>query len=325
MDNLTHTLVGVALGRAGLERRFGKGATVTLALASNLPDVDALGVLPYGILGFAYRRGVTHSVFGVPVLSALLAGLLLRRYRDQTFGRLFGLSLLGAGLHLVFDLFNSYGVMLLHPFTRARWEFGCVFIIDPVMWALLLGVLVLPRLPVRVWRDRELVARTACGLVTAYVLLCAGLRGKAASLLNAHDLADRGPALFEYVFPEPLGCHRWRGVARYGDDWTVSLILPFAGTVTEVETLHTDERSPLVASVRSTRAGAILDTFWKAPVWTVTGRTVEVRDLRFGSAVFRRLRSPFTFRFDVGEDGTVKGPERVVPRRLDPGASPASK
>ena len=41
MDNLCHTLIGAALGEAGLKRttRFGNA---TLMIASNLPDVDVL-------------------------------------------------------------------------------------------------------------------------------------------------------------------------------------------------------------------------------------------------------------------------------------------
>jgi len=44
MDNVCHTLVGAALGEAGLKRRTRFGS-VTLMLSSNLPDVDVF-VLP---------------------------------------------------------------------------------------------------------------------------------------------------------------------------------------------------------------------------------------------------------------------------------------
>ena len=39
MDNLCHTLVGAALGKAGWNR-YSRGATGTLMIASNLPDID---------------------------------------------------------------------------------------------------------------------------------------------------------------------------------------------------------------------------------------------------------------------------------------------
>lgn len=45
MDNVTHTMLGVALARAELAQRLGKGTTLVMVVASNLPDVDALWVM----------------------------------------------------------------------------------------------------------------------------------------------------------------------------------------------------------------------------------------------------------------------------------------
>ncbi|MBI4715240.1 MAG: hypothetical protein HY760_04780 [Nitrospirae bacterium] len=42
-DTVTHTLIGVGLGNAFFRRRIGPPALVILAVASNLPDVDADG------------------------------------------------------------------------------------------------------------------------------------------------------------------------------------------------------------------------------------------------------------------------------------------
>ena len=40
MDNLTHSLIGAALGQAGLKRKTGL-AMPALIIAANLPDIDA--------------------------------------------------------------------------------------------------------------------------------------------------------------------------------------------------------------------------------------------------------------------------------------------
>ena len=42
MDNLTRTLTGIGLARAGLAQRLGRGTNAILALASNLPDGDVV-------------------------------------------------------------------------------------------------------------------------------------------------------------------------------------------------------------------------------------------------------------------------------------------
>src|SRR5262245_31612429 len=61
MDNLTHTLYGLALANTGL-RRTAPHATLTLIIASNLPDVDSLSLFWGQIHYLKYHRGVTHSL-----------------------------------------------------------------------------------------------------------------------------------------------------------------------------------------------------------------------------------------------------------------------
>ena len=43
MDNLTHTLYGFALAKAGLERTA-KQATAALLIGANLPDIDLAAI-----------------------------------------------------------------------------------------------------------------------------------------------------------------------------------------------------------------------------------------------------------------------------------------
>ena len=66
MDNLCHTLIGAALGEAGLKRttRFGNA---TLMIASNLPDVDVL-VFATATPSVAFRRGWTHGILADALL-----------------------------------------------------------------------------------------------------------------------------------------------------------------------------------------------------------------------------------------------------------------
>ena len=64
MDNLTHSLVGAALARSGLDRTTPL-ATATLVLAANAPDIDVLAYTQGEWFALASRRGITH---GVPAL-----------------------------------------------------------------------------------------------------------------------------------------------------------------------------------------------------------------------------------------------------------------
>src|SRR4051812_42983936 len=75
MDNLCHTLLGAAMGEAGLKHRsrFGYGA---LLVAVNLPDIDVL-VFVSGVPSVAFRRGWTHGVLAQALLPLLLVAALI--------------------------------------------------------------------------------------------------------------------------------------------------------------------------------------------------------------------------------------------------------
>ncbi len=148
MDNFTHSLIGAALGQAGLKRKTGL-AMPALILGANLPDIDAVTVI-YGIESLAMRRGITHGPIAMVLQPLLLAGGLAwfdkwqarRGTRPEgrapvRFGWLLALSFIACLTHPLFDWFNNYGVRLLEPFSH-RWFYGdTLFIIDPWIIAML--------------------------------------------------------------------------------------------------------------------------------------------------------------------------------------------
>jgi len=302
VDTLTHTLLGVGLARAGLARRVGRGTTLVLALAANLPDVDGLFARAAGIESYLVRRVLTHSVFVVPILAAAGAGVLRIAMRRIAWRSLFGLCLLGAGVHVLFDLVNSYGVLLYAPFSRARPELAWVFIIDLAIWAMLLGPLALSAVP-RLRARSETIWRVGLAGVALYVLLCGLARARAAGLLERVEVPGGGEREFSYVFPEALGPHRFRGVIRSGGVYHLYLLHVATGRVESRGTVVTEDDDPLVQAVRVSEEGRALDAFFKAPVWRVLPDTgeVEAYDLRFRSLVLSGRRTPFVVRLTPAE------------------------
>src|SRR5438093_13549123 len=73
MDNLTHSLVGLALAESGLKRRTSL-ATATLMIGANFPDIDVIAV-PLGV-GIQWRRGITHGFLALAILPFVLAGIM---------------------------------------------------------------------------------------------------------------------------------------------------------------------------------------------------------------------------------------------------------
>ena len=147
MENVTHTLFGLCLAKAGLERTTPL-ATATLLISSNLPDIDVTMRLRGPLSNLEYHRGITHSFVGLAVLAALFTLFLTivdRRYRTRRdpFRRpirppsVFLLSCLGGLGHLFMDFTNSYGVRPLLPFSD-RWFYGdLTFVADPWIWLIL--------------------------------------------------------------------------------------------------------------------------------------------------------------------------------------------
>ncbi|MFN3456133.1 MAG: metal-dependent hydrolase [Novosphingobium sp.] len=149
MDNLTHSLVGWALGEMGLKRRTRKGLAA-LVLAANMPDIDVFfGWAPWAPL--AMHRGFTHGlVGGVVLMPPLLAGLLwlLDRWQSsrgkiatdappQHFWWLVLLSYIGAITHPLLDLQNVYAIQLLSPMSEAWFHTDGLFIVSPWLLAML--------------------------------------------------------------------------------------------------------------------------------------------------------------------------------------------
>ncbi|MEY4951726.1 MAG: hypothetical protein RL299_150, partial [Pseudomonadota bacterium] len=84
MDNLTHSLIGAALGQAGLKRKTGL-AMPALIIGANLPDVDAACFLWLeGTEHLGFRRGITHGPPAMLLLPLILAVLLWCFDRWQT-------------------------------------------------------------------------------------------------------------------------------------------------------------------------------------------------------------------------------------------------
>jgi inner membrane protein len=170
MDNLCHSLVGMALSRAGLNRRTAL-ATSTLVIANNLPDID-VGVFATDTLAMSFRRGWTHGVLAQVALPIVLTGAMLvyDRFRKKASAddrvvatQLLLLSYLGVLLHVFMDWTNSYGVRLLMPFSE-RWFYGdALYIVDPWLY-LTLG------LGWWLGRKHPRAARIGVALAAIYVL-----------------------------------------------------------------------------------------------------------------------------------------------------------
>ena len=154
MEPVTHFLFGACLARTGFNRKTAL-ATATMILAAEAPDIDVLGSFKDPVFGFAHHRGFTHSFLGLVLTSAAVVGLvyLIWRLRGRKlknpklpprWGLLFGFAYFAGLTHIFLDFTNNYGIRPFWPISEKWYSWDIVFIVEPVMLALLLGGLVLP-------------------------------------------------------------------------------------------------------------------------------------------------------------------------------------
>jgi len=85
-----------------------------------------------------WHRGLTHSVFLVPVWAALFSAI-SRLFWKVKGWKLYGVGLLAVFIHDTSDLFNAWGTGYLEPFSTKRITFGTIPIVDLTLWAIMLG------------------------------------------------------------------------------------------------------------------------------------------------------------------------------------------
>lgn len=290
------------MAKAGLRQKLGRGTTTILAIASNLPDIDAICLFFGGEYGFLIRRMFTHSILGILILSFFAAWVFRIFYRQLSYKASFFLSLLGMGLHVFYDLMNSYGVVILYPFSRERFEFAWIFIIDLMLWAWLILPFIL--MCFKKWRAKEADIFKIIVLGTAlYTSFCGWARLKSFRILEETVLQNSVQPEFLYVFPEALGPHRFRGVFREGEHYEMYLIHVFEGRAEFLRRFHTDRENPLLQTLRQKPEVKRLEWFAKAPVWQIGEEKGQIKakvfDIRFVSLILEGRKTPFGFIFDV--------------------------
>jgi inner membrane protein len=292
VDNVCHTLVGAALGEAGLKQRT-RFATAALLIASNIPDLDVL-VFATSIPSVSFRRGWTHGVGAQVVLPLALtfALWLVGRRRPAPpgshsprvhVGWLLALSYLGTVLHVGLDYLNNYGVRWLAPVSW-RWFYGdTLFIIDPWLWLVLgLGVWLAGR--------RRSTGPPRMGLILAgcYIvaMLVSARVARAAVVEIWQERHGTVPAAL-MVGPAPVTPFTREVIVDAGDHYETGTFSWPASVAWSPGTIPKNDDRPEVAAARDVSPRVRGFLVWsRFPYWVLTaeagGTRVTVGDMRFG-------------------------------------------
>lgn len=343
MDTITQMALGATIAEAGFRKHLGWRSLLFGAACGLLPDLDMVTRIAGEWASMVHHRGMSHSFPVLALLTPLVGWLGFRFFRGSpqrggeenrgskdTRPEIAETALLGSQgetngsyfqwTHLAFwallthpalDAFTSYGTQLLAPFSRRRFAFDGVSIIDLVYTLPLFAVLVwafLTRRRPQSSRQRW-VATGVLVFTTAYLLFGTWMSYGIAKRARA-QLAGQG---FHVAHVRATPTFFWTGlfrvVARDGDG---HLRVGYAsGWFPRRIRFHkfTRPQDPLVKDALASPRGKIFqwfaDGYVDARMVTHKGhRVVVLRDMRLGF-VSNVDRVVFTARFTFDGRGRL--------------------
>jgi inner membrane protein len=297
------------MARAGLNRKSAL-ATATLVLGAEAADIDAVAELRGNVFGFAHHRGITHTFVGVPIIAAfvvLLVWLIWRvRARRRSpddppprWGMLFLLACLAGLSHILLDFTNSYGVRPFMPFSYRWYSWDIVYISEPVLWVILVGGLLLPKLFGLIDTEvghRSRGPRGRVGAVVALVLMVTfwGLRDfqHRRALAAMEALTYQGQdAIRMSAYSYPANPFRWYGVvetSNFFEQVEVNSRTPEVDPQDRAQIRYKPEETAVTLAAKKSYIGRVYLDWAQYPVTEVEelspprrGYVVKFYDLRY--------------------------------------------
>jgi inner membrane protein len=295
MDNLTHTLTGLMMSRAGLSCLHAR-APLALMLSANAPDIDGLAIFGGPLTYIRYHRGLAHSIAFWPVMAlvALLVVCAVSR-TFQSWRPLYALCLIGVASHLLLDWTNTYGVRFLLPFSSEWFHLDLNNLTDLWIWAvLLIGWLMVYMVRMV---NAEIGAKPGSGRGLAIFALVfflvfdfgkSVLRERGITILNSRIYDGSVPARVA-VFPLGSNPMLWRGwveTPTLFKQYSINIVREFDPS--SGATFYKPDAPAAIAAAQSTQVFQTFLGFNQYPRWSVTpvpepegGHRVELGDLRF--------------------------------------------
>lgn len=298
MDNLTHSLTGLALARAGL-KKYSPHGTLLMIVAANLPDIDMAYWFRGPLRNFELHRGYTHSLLCLPLVALGAVGLTaLLRWKRLPWLAAWAIACIGVASHLLLDWSMSYGIRLLLPFS-SRWYYLDLFSL--VDWVVL-GVLAIAWLGPALGRlvgeeigEKQRSGRGLAIFALAFFLVYGGFRAlmreRVMSQLESRIYGEvlGGPAIRMAAMPESLNPLEWNAVVEGEHAYRVYRLYAYADfDPSEGVLLYRPAWNQAFERASKTEAFRYSLYFARFPYWEeapgprFNWRAVSLTDLRFG-------------------------------------------
>jgi len=134
MDPITHAVVGISLAvLAGEPLALSNPVLIGSIIGAVIPDSDIVMQLKGHGSYLKSHRGISHSLFILPIYASLITFVLSFVFPDINFMRVFMFSIFGSLSHVILDLANTYGARVLWPIFKKRLTFNLLLVYDPVV------------------------------------------------------------------------------------------------------------------------------------------------------------------------------------------------
>ena len=322
MDPVTHLLTGGCLGRAGFNRKSAL-TTVTMVLAAEAADVDVLWTLKSPLAALQHHRGITHSFVGVPFMAAAtlafvyLVHRLRLRFRPPKpssagrpklsvrWGYLYFVAVVAALSHLLLDYTTAYGIRLFEPFNYRWYSWDIVYIVDPVIWLVLVAGLAVPALFGLINQEigvRSQGPRGRAGAIIALVCLVLiwGVRDnqhrRGLNAMNSFLYRGAEPQRVA-AYPYMINPFRWHGVVETADFFETVPVNSLAPEIDEPQArlFYKPEETDVTIAAKSSHFGRLYLDWAMFPFWqeqklegAASGYFVDFIDLRYTYPEFSR-------------------------------------
>ena len=299
MDNVTHSLTGLAMARAGLDRLCPR-ATLLLLVSANIPDIDVVGLLGGQLNYLEMHRGYTHTILGLPAMALVSVLVVAAIYRQRLpWLRAWLLSCAGVASHLLLDWTNSYGVRPFLPFTSEWFHLDLNGLWDGAILAVLFFALVWPFLGGLVSQEIGERSSTRGRGVAVFALCFLLLYDCGRGLLHARVLAQLNSRVYNgeeplnvSALPDSVNPLVWTGIVEVPESFRLFHMRAFDEFNPNESIVFFKRRIDAgISSVSKTEPFRYFLYFARFPVWyegpsnSDQGETkkIQLSDLRFGT------------------------------------------
>ncbi len=316
MDSLTHIALGAAIADVTLGKKIGNKALVIGAAAGNIPDFDSvISAFLNPADALLFHRGISHSFFLLVLLAPIVSYLLSKIDKDTRMRYTDWLWVVALPwlLHILVDIFNTYGTGVFEPFSSVRLSYDSVAIVDVFLLAVMIPAVAIVWFMNKENSKRRVFAWLSISFLILYFGLSVVIKERVESTIKKELAVNRVEYTRIRTAPLPLTNLIWMVVVEDSSSFKVEQrnILNINKPLLKTDLVKNHQ---LLDSADCYEVGKIKE-FTKG-FYTVeqTGNGFAIYDIRYSSLATEYPKA-YVFTFNLKKEGDAVQLGRSHPKR----------